>query len=197
MAKVKTRDLILDIALLLFNERGERRVNSVDLAYEMNISPGNLYYHFKGKEEIVEELYAHFHASLLLVIEDESTANEIDTQGFLAYLSLISDTFVKYRFITRDLTGLCAHYQNIALQATKVMQRLHGQLLALISRTLSFSSVEHIDNAPRLLADNVFSTLLHASSCDGLLNDVDSGHGAAPNSLQDRLHLLLLPFLDS
>jgi len=55
MAKINTRDLILDVALVLFNERGEGVVTSVDLAHEMNISPGNLYYHFKGKEEVVEE----------------------------------------------------------------------------------------------------------------------------------------------
>ena len=57
MAKMSTRDLILEVALVLLNERGESIVTSVDLANEMNISPGNLYYHFKGKEQVVEELY--------------------------------------------------------------------------------------------------------------------------------------------
>ena len=52
MAKMSTRDLILDVALVLLNERGESSVTSVDLANEMNISPGNLYYHFKGKEPV-------------------------------------------------------------------------------------------------------------------------------------------------
>lgn len=195
MAKVRTRELILDVALQLFNERGERLVNSVDLAHETNISPGNLYYHFKGKEAIVEELYARFHASLFVVIESVSTSTPMDAKSFLDYLSLTSEIFLKYRFITQDLVGLCAHYRNIELQAEKAIQRLHAHILALISRMPSFSTIEHIDNAHRLLADNVLNTLLHANSCSTLLNLEGACCEAEATTIQNRLHLQLLPFL--
>ncbi len=194
MAKVKTRELILEVALLLFNERGERLVNSVDLANEMNISPGNLYYHFKGKEEVVEELYARFHASLFVVIESISTTDDMDAQSLLAYLCLISEIFVKYCFITQDLVGLCAHYQKIEPLVEKALRRMHTQILALISR-LPAISAKHIDNAHQLLADNVLNTLLHADVYDSILNAEGASCKDNNNVIQDRLHLQLLPFL--
>ena len=187
MAKVNTRELILDIALLLFNESGERLVNSVDLANEVNISPGNLYYHFKGKEEIVEELYARFHASLFIVIESISTTDEVDAQGLLAYLNLVSEIFVKYRFITQDLVGLCAHYQNVGVQVEKALRRLHTQILALIAQIPALSTIDHVDNAHQLLADNMLNTLLHENVYNSILNGEKGNSERNNNVIQDQL----------
>ena len=53
---MKTAQKILLTALTLFNEHGENTVTSVDIAIELDISPGNLYYHFKGKESLVVAL---------------------------------------------------------------------------------------------------------------------------------------------
>ena len=53
---MKTAQKILLTALTLFNEHGENTVTSVDIAIELDISPGNLYYHFKGKDSLVNAL---------------------------------------------------------------------------------------------------------------------------------------------
>ena len=54
---MKTAQRILLVSLELFNHHGEANVSSVDIANELDISPGNLYYHFKGKEVIITELF--------------------------------------------------------------------------------------------------------------------------------------------
>ena len=68
MAKPKTRDRILQTALGLFNNEGEAQVSTVDIASVIGISPGNLYYHFRGKEAIIEGLFDEFETEIRMVL---------------------------------------------------------------------------------------------------------------------------------
>src|ERR1044071_6890013 len=51
------RKRVLDAALQLFNERGTAVVSTNHIAAAASISPGNLYYHFRNKEEIIRTLF--------------------------------------------------------------------------------------------------------------------------------------------
>ena len=60
----KTKETILRTSQALFNNEGEHAVSSVDIANVIGISPGNLYYHYKGKDPIIRELFSDFEEEL-------------------------------------------------------------------------------------------------------------------------------------
>ncbi len=62
--RIKTRDRILIAASALFNAEGYGALSALDIANALEISPGHLYYHFKGKREIAAALIDQFEATL-------------------------------------------------------------------------------------------------------------------------------------
>jgi AcrR family transcriptional regulator len=54
---MSTRERILDSALALFNEKGTSAISTNHIAAAIGISPGNLYYHFRNKEDIIAALF--------------------------------------------------------------------------------------------------------------------------------------------
>jgi AcrR family transcriptional regulator len=102
---MKTRDRILLASLQLFNERGERVVTTNHIAAELGISPGNLYYHFRNKSEIISELldqYQHDILALLIVPNDRP----LTVQDKLQYFNALCTQFWRFRFLHRDIHHL-------------------------------------------------------------------------------------------
>src|SRR5262245_37990036 len=102
---MKTRERILAIALHLFNESGTAPVSTNHIADALGISPGNLYYHFRNKEEIIRGLFEQQFTRW-----DELYTLPGDSMPTLADLEqLVRATFVtawEYRFIYRELIAL-------------------------------------------------------------------------------------------
>ncbi len=197
MPKLKTQDIILDIALILFNDKGEHSVTSVDIAYETNISPGNLYYHFKGKEEIVEELYARFHASLSIITQQVAKTKKIDTTGILAYLHLIADIFEQYKFISQNSASLCDIYPSIRQPFKKLLNQLRNQIADYASRLPSTPTHLKKSATFMLLADNLLTTLMSFENFATMIDGQNSTQTRESKraSLVTHLNIQLLPFL--
>jgi AcrR family transcriptional regulator len=102
---MKTRDRILAAALELFNQQGERNVTTNHIAAHLEMSPGNLYYHFKNKQEIIFELFLSYEATVdnnLNVPEDR----QLTIEDKLNYLQKVFQGLWEYRFIHRDMEHL-------------------------------------------------------------------------------------------
>jgi AcrR family transcriptional regulator len=99
---MKTRDKIVATALALFNAQGERNVTTNHIAAELNMSPGNLYYHFKNKEAIIREIFESY--SVELLADFSPVDGENDTLVLLKrYLDCIFTLMWKYRFFYANL----------------------------------------------------------------------------------------------
>lgn len=100
-----TKNRILDAALALFNERGAGYVTTNHIAEALGISPGNLYYHFRNKAEIVRALFAR--------IQAEWAENYAVPPGAMPDLPMMEamvagnfDIQARFLFFFRDLTLL-------------------------------------------------------------------------------------------
>jgi AcrR family transcriptional regulator len=56
----RTRERILETALAMFNQFGEPTVATRSIAFEVGISPGNLYCHYHSKKEIIADPFTDF-----------------------------------------------------------------------------------------------------------------------------------------
>lgn len=102
---MKTRDKILLSSLELFNERGERNVTTNHIAAHLAISPGNLYYHFRNKSDIIYEIFLEYEKLVDFYLNiPEDRAMTLDDMTF--YLESVFDGLWSYRFFHRDLEYL-------------------------------------------------------------------------------------------
>jgi len=107
---MKTRDRILLCALELFNEQGEPNVTTLDMANELDISPGNLYYHFKGKEALLEVLIDDFLLSTRNLLSPAENPDEVSPEDLWLLLHLLFEAVATYRFLFQDLSNLMSRY---------------------------------------------------------------------------------------
>ena len=128
----RTRERILETSLALMNREGEPHVTTADIADEMNISPGNLYYHFRNKDDIIGELYAAYEKSVAPLLAAPAAA-EVDDLWFL--LHLLFERMHEYRFLYRDLDEITSRNRKLAVRVADFLRRLESTVLEL-SRSL-------------------------------------------------------------
>ncbi|MCV2503649.1 MAG: TetR/AcrR family transcriptional regulator, partial [Neisseriaceae bacterium] len=111
-SKENTYEKIILASIELFNEQGERYVTTNHIVAHLGISPGNLYYYFQNKEEIIEEIFKRYEKELLEFIQGE--APEVEGYAALRYVFKIFDIMWRYRFIFTDLSVLLEKNESLS-----------------------------------------------------------------------------------
>jgi AcrR family transcriptional regulator len=127
----KTAERILVTALALFNDNGESGVTSVDIAMEMEISPGNLYYHFKGKETIVGALCQWHHQQLSTLLATD-VLRKVSGEEFFYFLIMIMEKLQLFRFLYRSPADLASKYPSADRQRKKTLHLLESSIRLLL-----------------------------------------------------------------
>jgi AcrR family transcriptional regulator len=102
------RDRILATSLDLFNERGAPAVSTNTIAADLGLSPGNLYYHFANKEQIIRELWTQVEELAAPVVEVPQDGSSITPAGLAAFFVASIDGIWRFRFFFRDIDELVA-----------------------------------------------------------------------------------------
>ena len=104
---MKTRDKIIETAIQLFNEQGTKGVTTNHIAAAVGISPGNLYYHFRNKEDIIRAIFEQMDAYGLeqyQLVLDTFQPGTLETME--QTFAMIQAYNWRYRFFKRELTAL-------------------------------------------------------------------------------------------
>lgn len=120
-----TRTLILQTALRLFNEGSASDINTNQIAAAASISPGNLYYHFRNKEEIIRALFPSIKEAIaepLTYPKGESISADRMAADYVKAIEILW----RYRFFFADFVGLGQRDQALA----EAMRHLQDETIA-------------------------------------------------------------------
>ncbi|HEX7769537.1 MAG TPA: TetR/AcrR family transcriptional regulator [Dokdonella sp.] len=190
----QTRVRILEASLAMFNAQGEPNVTTNHIADELGISPGNLYYHFRNKDDIVEHLFAQYEAKLdgaLVLPEGRAPGLE----DIWMQLHRVFGSLWEYRFLYRDLVDILARNRKLKLRFARIMDRAAASASELLGGLVRAGVMRASADEVRALAENI---LLVATFWMNF-NAVRGGKAQADEAaLQRGIHqvmMLVAPFL--
>ena len=158
---MKTRDKIVQASIELFNEKGERNVTTNHIAAHLSISPGNLYYHFRNKEDIILSIYEECSRHLLEDTFIQVSPDIKPLDSIILYMDEAFKIMRKYSFLYSNLAVLLAkspqlHEKYVVVQQV-LAKRVSDMLLSLRSdNMISFQDDDLNDIVSILRLVNTF-----------------------------------------
>lgn len=125
----RTAERILEVTLELFNRFGEPNVSTTLISAELGISPGNLYYHYPAKDELINSLFDRYERSLNEVLNASDNVRDVEDAWF--FMHTLFELIWQYRFLYRDLNDLLSknrrletHFQSVLKNKTRSIRAL-------------------------------------------------------------------------
>ena len=125
----RTAERILEVTLGLFNRFGEPNVSTTLISAELGISPGNLYYHYPAKDELINALFGRFETALDDLLPAADGVAHVEDAWL--FLHMLFELIWQHRFLYRDLNDLLSknrrletHFQSVLKNKALAMRRL-------------------------------------------------------------------------
>jgi AcrR family transcriptional regulator len=143
----RTAERIAEVTLALFNRFGEPNVSTTMISSELNISPGNLYYHFPSKDTLVNHLFDQYESAILGLLDAAGDVQDIEDAWF--FLHSLFEQVWNHRFLYRDLNNLLSgnrhletHFHEVLERKTLALRKMLESLAAEGLMTIDPDSVE-------------------------------------------------------
>ncbi|ABL98311.1 TetR/AcrR family transcriptional regulator [Shewanella amazonensis] len=151
---MKTRDKIIQASLELFNEHGERTITTNHIAAHLDISPGNLYYHFRNKEDIIRCIFDQYEQHLLLGFKPYAD-QKVDLELLMSYFDAMFYTMWQFRFMYANLADILARDDTLKARYLKVQQAVLEQSIAVLNQLKKDGILQIEDERIADLADTI------------------------------------------
>ena len=146
----QTRQRILDASLAMFNAQGEPNVTTNHIADELEISPGNLYYHFRNKDDIIEHLFGKYEERIDAALAAPS-GRLPGLEDVWLQLHLVFECIWDYRFLYRDLVDILSRNRRLRIRFARILRRAdeqaHGVMRGLTQAGVMRASAPELDAA--------------------------------------------------
>ncbi|MBC7716373.1 MAG: TetR/AcrR family transcriptional regulator [Pseudorhodobacter sp.] len=123
----RTAERILEVTLELFNRFGEPNVSTTLISAELGISPGNLYYHYPAKDELITSLFDRYERSLNELLHAADNVRNVEDAWL--FFHMLFELIWQYRFLYRDLNDLLSknrrletHFQFVLKNKSRAVQ---------------------------------------------------------------------------
>lgn len=131
----RTAERILAATLELFNRFGEPNVSTTVISAELNISPGNLYYHFPSKDELVNTLFDQYESRVVVLLAASDDVRDLEDAWF--FLHTLFELIWAYRFLYRDLNHLLSRNRRLETHFPAILMRKKGALRVMLDQLLA------------------------------------------------------------
>ena len=125
----RTAERILEVTLNLFNRFGEPNVSTTLISAELSISPGNLYYHYPAKDELINSLFDRYERALGEILQAADGVDNVEDAWL--FFHMLFELVWSYRFLYRDLNDLLSknrrlemHFQFVLKNKARAMHAL-------------------------------------------------------------------------
>jgi AcrR family transcriptional regulator len=195
----RTAERIATVSLDLFNRYGEPNVSTTLISSELNISPGNLYYHFPAKDQLVSHLFDNYKADMLKLLDASQDVKDVEDAWF--FLHSLFELIWTHRFLYRDLNDLLSKNRHLETNFKHILEVKTASLHQLLQALARQGHIRHEPDTFNTLSTSMSVVVTYWLSYEYVRNP---RHAMEPESAGDALargarHVLLLlaPYLEN
>ena len=196
--KRRTRERIVETSLALFNQFGAPNVTTTVIADELGISPGNLYYHFSNKDEIVNTILERFEKEIeeTLAAPSADDARVVTVEDIWLFLHLLFEIIWRNRFFYRDVSNLITENRTVEVHFKQILAHKIATARMLCEGLIAAGEMNANEREMAALSENMVLVATYWLSFDFARNPRRTQDDAALARGVYHVMALIAPFLN-